>query len=205
VRLGEDHLERLPNQLSGGERQRVAIARAFAAEPTLLLCDEVTSALDVSVQAVVLEVLLRLQADRQTTLIFVSHDLAVVRAISHRVGILYAGQLCEIGPTEQIFAPPLHPYTATLLSAAAGPDAGDGTQKNGDAVPPTGAAPVGCCFAARCQLRLHGVCDREAPPWQTVGQGHAIRCHLPFSELNRIPATYSQPSMALERKASGTR
>ena len=111
VRLGEFYLTRYPRQLSGGEKQRVAVARAFAAKPDIILCDEVTSALDVSVQAAVLNLLQELKEDFGTTYIFVSHDLAVVRAISDRVAVLYQGRLCEIGPSKNVYQIPSHPYT----------------------------------------------------------------------------------------------
>ena len=122
VRLGEDFLERLPSQLSGGEKQRIAVARAFAANPDLVLCDEVTSALDVSVEAAVLDLLKQLQADRGTTYIFVSHDLAVVRAIADRVAVLYQGRICEMGPSENVYRFPSQPYTEVLLGAVPEPD-----------------------------------------------------------------------------------
>ena len=122
VRLGAHYLDRLPNQLSGGEKQRVAIARAFAAQPDLVLCDEVTSALDVSVQAAVLDLLDALRRDQGTTYIFVSHDLAVVRALSDRVAVLYQGRLCEVGPAAAVYGAPSHPYTEVLLGAVLEPD-----------------------------------------------------------------------------------
>jgi peptide/nickel transport system ATP-binding protein len=115
-------MNRLPSQLSGGEKQRVAIARAFAAEPDIVLCDEVTSALDVSVQAAVLDLLFDLQREKGTTYLFVSHDLAVVRALSDRVAVLYQGHLCELGSSEQIYNNPSHPYTKVLLGAVLEPD-----------------------------------------------------------------------------------
>jgi peptide/nickel transport system ATP-binding protein len=121
MRLGAHYLERFPGQLSGGEKQRVAIARAFAAEPELVLCDEVVSALDVSVQAAVLELLATLQAERGVTYLFIAHDLAVVRAFADRVAVLYQGQLCEVGSVEQVYSAPQHPYTARLLSALRDP------------------------------------------------------------------------------------
>ena len=118
---GGHYLERLPSQLSGGEKQRVAVARAFIAEPELVLCDEVTSALDVSVQAAVLGLLNRLQREFGTTYIFVSHDLAVVRALADRVALLYQGRLCEIGPVADVYSLPSHPYTEVLLGAVLEP------------------------------------------------------------------------------------
>ena len=123
VRLGEFYLTRYPRQLSGGEKQRVAVARAFAAKPDIILCDEVTSALDVSVQAAVLNLLQELKEDFGTTYIFVSHDLAVVRAISDRVAVLYQGRLCEIGPSNNVYKFPSHPYTCLLYTSPSPRDA----------------------------------------------------------------------------------
>ncbi|MDD9883927.1 MAG: ABC transporter ATP-binding protein [Gammaproteobacteria bacterium] len=190
VRLGAHYLERLPSQLSGGEKQRVAIARAFAAQPAIVLCDEVTSALDVSVQAAVLKLLDALRRERGTTYLFVSHDLAVVRALAHRVAVLYQGRLCEIGATAKVYARPFHPYTETLLSAALEPDpdhdhaprlsAGDALES----APPA----AGCPFQRRCARRIGEICDEVTPPWRAAGAGHRIRCHLPLETLQSAPA-----------------
>ena len=184
VRLSADYLERLPSQLSGGEKQRVAVARAFAAEPELVLCDEVTSALDVSVQAAVLDLLMQLQADRGTTYIFVSHDLAVVRAIADRVAVLYQGRLCEMGPSENVYRFPSHPYTEVLLGAVLEPDpdarpAALAAEDVADLFPPA----KGCPYQRRCPRRIGGICDNETPPWRPTELGHAIRCHIPLAEL----------------------
>ncbi|MBM3573848.1 MAG: ABC transporter ATP-binding protein, partial [Alphaproteobacteria bacterium] len=184
VRLGPHYLDRLPNQLSGGEKQRVAIARAFAAAPELVLCDEVTSALDVSVQAAVLALLDELRRDRSTTFIFVSHDLAVVRALADRVAVLYQGRLCEIGPAARVYSLPSHPYTEALLGAALEPDP--------DAAPALKAADMvemsppqqGCPFQRRCARKLGSQCDTDAPPWRQADDGHAIRCHIPLDALD---------------------
>jgi peptide/nickel transport system ATP-binding protein len=122
VRLDAAVLNRYPHQLSGGQKQRVALARAFAAEPRLILCDEVVSALDVSVQASILELLARLAAEKGTALVFVTHDLAVVRSISDRVCVMRDGVICEMGPTRQLFLAPTHPYTQALLDAVPSPE-----------------------------------------------------------------------------------
>ncbi len=177
VRLGAHYLDRLPSQLSGGEKQRVAVARAFAAEPELVLCDEITSALDVSVQAAVLELLDDLRREKGTSYIFVSHDLAVVKALSDRVAVLYQGRLCEIGPTADVYGPVAHPYTEVLLGAVLEPDP--------DFVPTLSASDVvelsppasGCAFQRRCPKRLGTICDTQAPPLRSFGPGHAIWCH----------------------------
>ena len=183
VRLGPHYLDRLPGQLSGGEKQRVAIARAFAAEPKLVLCDEVTSALDVSVQAAVLGLLERLRREQGTTYVFVSHDLAVVRALADRVGVLYQGRLCEVGPAARVYALPSHPYTEVLLGAVLEPDPDIAPVLAADDVVELSPPPRGCPFQRRCPHRLGDICDREAPPWHAADDGHAIRCHLPLQEL----------------------
>jgi len=186
VRLRVDYIGRLPSQLSGGEKQRVAVARAFAAEPDLVLCDEVTSALDVSVQAAVLELLTELQADRGTTYIFVSHDLAVVRAVADRVAVLYQGRLCEIGPAENVYGQPSHPYTEALLGAVLEPDPDIRPRLVAEDIVELSPPPRGCPFQRRCARRVGEICDNETPPWQTAGQGHAIACHIPLDELQAM-------------------
>jgi peptide/nickel transport system ATP-binding protein len=188
VRLGGHYLERLPSQLSGGEKQRVAVARAFIAEPELVLCDEVTSALDVSVQAAVLELLNHLQREFGTTYIFVSHDLAVVRALADRVALLYQGRLCEIGPAADVYALPSHPYTEVLLGAVLEPDPDSVPVLSADDIVELSPMAKGCPFQRRCPRRVGDICDNQAPPWQQVVGEHAIRCHIPHSELLQIQA-----------------
>jgi peptide/nickel transport system ATP-binding protein len=186
VRLGGHYLARLPSQMSGGEKQRVAVARAFIAEPELVLCDEVTSALDVSVQAAVLELLNRLQRELGTTYVFVSHDLAVVRALADRVALLYQGRLCEIGPASQVYELPSHPYTEVLLGAVLEPDPDAAPVLSVDDVVELSPMARGCPFQRRCPRRVGDVCDTETPPWQQVTGDHAIRCHIPLDELQQI-------------------
>ncbi len=188
VRLGGHYLERLPSQLSGGEKQRVAVARAFIAEPELVLCDEVTSALDVSVQAAVLELLNRLQREFGTTYIFVSHDLAVVRALADRVALLYQGRLCEIGPVADVYSLPSHPYTEVLLGAVLEPHPDSVPVLSADDIVELSPMPIGCPFQRRCPRRLGEICDTETPPWQRVNQEHSIRCHIPHGDLKKIQA-----------------
>ena len=183
VRLGGHYLDRLPSQMSGGEKQRVAIARAFAADPDLVLCDEVTSALDVSVQAAVLELLNDLKREKGTTYLFVSHDLAVVRALSDRVAVLYQGRLCEIGPAAEVYASPSHPYTAVLLGAVLEPVPDMAPVLLADDVVELAPPARGCSFQRRCPYKLGEICISEAPPWQETPSGHAIRCHIPRHEL----------------------
>ena len=183
VRLTPRYLERHPAQMSGGEKQRVAVARAFAAEPDLVLCDEVTSALDVSVQAAVLELLAGLQADRGVAYLFISHDLAIVRAIADRVAVLYQGRICEVGPVADIYAPPYHPYTETLLAAVPEPVPGARAQLLAKDVQEADPPARGCCFQRRCPRRIGSICDDETPPSQFAAEGHVIRCHIALEEL----------------------
>ena len=183
VRLTENYLYRFPRQLSGGEKQRIAVARAFAAKPDIILCDEVTSALDVSVQAAVLKLLQDLKNDMGTTYIFVSHDLAVVRAISDKVAVLYQGRLCEFGSSSEVYKFPSHPYTEVLLGAVLEPDpdlkpvltAEDRVEES----PPE----IGCSFQSRCPKALGEKCFTETPPWQISKNGNAIRCHIKIENL----------------------
>jgi peptide/nickel transport system ATP-binding protein len=183
VRLGGPYMDRLPGQLSGGEKQRVAIARAFAADPEVVLCDEITSALDVSVQAAMLELLNEFKRLKGTTYVFVSHDLAVVRALSDRVAVLYQGRLCEIGPVEAVYGPRSHPYTEVLLNAVLEPDPDVSPELMAADVVELSPPAKGCPFQRRCPRRVGDICDTQAPPWREVGDGHAIRCHLPEEAL----------------------
>ena len=181
VRLDASYAERYPDQLSGGERQRVAIARALACEPTLLLCDEILSALDVSVQANILELLQRLRAEHDVAMLFIAHDLAVVRALAHRVGVLFGGQLFEIGTARAVFELPFHPYTHELLMATPGP-------KPVHAPPGVRQAPRprssrGCAYEHRCPWKLGPICEQEAPPWRTAAPDLEIRCHREIEDL----------------------
>ncbi len=185
VRLGSHYISRYPAQLSGGEKQRVAIARAFAAEPDLVLCDEVTSALDVSVQAAVLHLLDDLKRESKTTYIFVSHDLAVVRSLSDRVAVLYQGRLCEFGPAAAVYATPSHPYTEVLLDAVLEPDPDSKPLLMTDDVVELSPPAAGCPFQRRCPQSLGQQCNRETPPWHELDGGHFIRCHLDISKNRR--------------------
>ncbi len=183
VRLGEFYLTRYPRQLSGGEKQRVAVARAFAAKPDIILCDEVTSALDVSVQAAVLNLLQELKEDFGTTYIFVSHDLAVVRAISDRVAVLYQGRLCEIGPSKNVYKFPSHPYTEVLLGAVLEPDPDIKPKLVAEDIVEEKPPENGCSFQGRCPRILGDICKNEVPPWQTCENGNSIRCHIKIDDL----------------------
>ncbi len=188
VRLDGRYRLRYPGQLSGGEKQRVAIARAFAADPDVVLCDEVTSALDVSVQAAVLDLLADLQHERNTTYIFIAHDLAVVKAIADRVVVLYQGRLCEVGAVDEIYSPPFHPYTETLLGAILVPDPNHEPQLLASDTPELAPPAKGCSFQRRCPYSLGELCEQETPPWQYPAEssGHKIRCHIPIEELSEL-------------------
>ena len=180
VGLEPGHAERFPAQLSGGQQQRVGIARALAGSPTLVLADEVVSALDVSLQASVLRLLDDLRDEHQLGYLFISHDLAVVRALADRVVVLYLGRVCEEGPIERIFGGSNHPYTRLLLDSALATEPGVHEVPAGSDDEPESAPPAaGCAFRNRCAHRVEGVCEKETPPWQELGDGHRIRCHVP--------------------------
>jgi peptide/nickel transport system ATP-binding protein len=190
MRLGANYYDRLPRQLSGGEKQRVGIARALASRPDLVLCDEPVSALDVSVQAAILNLLLEVQQESDTTLIFIAHDLSVVRFFSDDVAVMYLGQIMEIGPADAIYAPPYHPYTEALLSAVPVPDP-TVEQKHirlVGSVPSAIDPPSGCRFHTRCPRRNllpegGKICEEEVPPWQYATDEHRILCHIPIETL----------------------
>jgi peptide/nickel transport system ATP-binding protein len=188
VRLGAEYYDRLPRQLSGGEKQRVAIARAFAGRPSLVLCDEPLSALDVSVQVAVMNLLLEFQQGYGTAMLFISHDLSVVYQLCDHVVVMYLGQFCEIGPTESLFSPPYHPYTEALLSAIPIPDPTlERTSiRLSGAVPSALDPPSGCRFHTRCPRRVGAICEREPPPWREMEGGHRIYCHIGPEELRAM-------------------
>jgi peptide/nickel transport system ATP-binding protein len=188
VGLDAGYRQRYPAQLSGGEKQRVAIARAFAGRPQLVLCDEPTSSLDVSVQAMVLNLLLSLQQEYGVSLLFISHDLSLVRYISDYVAIIYLGKICEIGRVDQVFQPPYHPYTEALLSAVPIPDPAAQRARirlTGN-IPSPIDPPSGCPFHTRCPRKVGPVCEQVYPP-ALEQDGHIIYCHIPLAELSRLP------------------
>ena len=172
---------RLPHEFSGGQCQRVCIARALILEPELVICDEPVSALDVSIRAQILNLLEDMKRRYGLTLLFIAHDLAVVKAVSDRIAVMYLGRLCEVGPTEQLFARPAHPYTALLLEAIPVPDPTVRPAANvpvGEPPSPL-APPSGCRFRTRCPL-ADGICAAETPPMRAVASGQFVACHHPL-------------------------
>ena len=193
VKLPRDFSKRRPRQLSGGQKQRVGIARAFAGQPDVVIADEPVSALDVSVQAAVTELLMEIQRNNRTTMLFISHDLSVVRYLADRVVVMYLGQIMEQGTTEEIFSPPYHPYTEALLAAV--PIADTSVDKRhivlkGE-LPSPSNPPKGCPFSTRCNYMIPGKCDVDSPPVRAFGQEHRILCHLEASELERMDPVIS--------------
>jgi peptide/nickel transport system ATP-binding protein len=195
VKLPRAFAARKPRQLSGGQKQRVGIARAFAGEPDVVVADEPVSALDVSVQAAVTGLLTEIQRDRRTTLLFISHDLGVVRYLADRVVVMYLGRVVEQGTTAQVYGPPYHPYTEALLSAAPIADA-DATRQRIVLEGETPSAldpPPGCPFQTRCHRKADAqaaagrpICETEAPDLREMGDGHRIRCWLPEKTLRAM-------------------
>jgi len=201
VKLPADFYRRRPRQLSGGQKQRVGIARAFAGNPKVVVADEPISALDVSVAAAVTELLMDIQRDHGTTLLFISHDISTVRYLADRVVVMYLGRIMEQGTTDQVFAPPYHPYTEALLSAV--PIADPNTEKReivleGN-VPSALDPPKGCPFASRCQRKIGSLCDDQPPPQRQVAADHVIACHIELDDLREVePVFRAVPKAAAE-------
>lgn len=185
VKLPEDYIHAYPNRLSGGEKQRVAIARAFATSPALLIADEPVSSLDVSVQASILNLMSELQADANSSMLFITHDLAVVGFLADRIAVMYAGHIVEVAHSDTLFDPPYHPYTEALLSSVpvTDPSIVQSTIPLVGDVPSQMNLPSGCRFHPRCPRFLGDICREMVPPWQETGSGDRIHCHIPLDLL----------------------
>ena len=190
---------RKPRQLSGGQKQRVAIARALAGDPDLLVADEPVSALDVSVQAAIINLLMEIQAKRDATLVFISHDLSVVRYLADHVAVMYLGKIVEFGSVDDVFSPPYHPYTEALLSAVpvADPDVQQKRIILEGSMPSVTEIPAGCPFSTRCPRKVGAICETTPPPEQQTATGHRIACHIPLTELSGV-----EPVIPRRRRSS---
>ena len=180
VGLNREHALRFPHEFSGGQRQRIGIARALAIEPEFIVCDEPISALDVSIQAQIVNLLIELQKKRNLTYLFIAHDLSMVKHISDRVGVMYLGNMVEFASSDELYSKPLHPYTKALMSAIPIPDPKEEKKKTripieGEIPSPVNPKP-GCRFAARCKYATE-LCRSETPKLEEMEEGHYVACH----------------------------
>jgi len=181
VGLNREHASRFPHEFSGGQRQRIGIARALAIEPEFIVCDEPISALDVSIQSQIVNLLIKLQKEMGLTYLFIAHDLSMVKHISDRVGVMYLGTMVELTTSAELYANPLHPYTQALLSAIPIPDPNAGKERKrimlqGEVPSPINPKP-GCRFALRCRYKM-AICDEKSPELKEINKGHFVSCHL---------------------------
>lgn len=204
VGLNKEHALRYPHELSGGQRQRVGIARSLAVEPSFIVCDEPISALDVSVQAQIVNLLNHLQKEKKLTYLFISHDLSMVKHISDRLGVMYLGSLVELADSEKVYNKPLHPYTKALMSAIPVPD----PDHNSDIenrihlegeVPSPINAPKGCKFVTRCPNAMD-ICRQKRPDFLEVENDHFVSCHL-FQEGRSVEEAEEIQRKQLEKNA----
>jgi peptide/nickel transport system ATP-binding protein len=208
VGLSPEHVNRYPHEFSGGQRQRIGVARAIALQPKLIVCDEPVSALDVSVQAQILNLLKDLQKDFDLTYVFISHDLSVIRQVADRIAVMYLGHIVELSDSESLFEHPRHPYTAALLSAVPRHTArlADSARQRiiltGD-VPSPVNPPNACVFHPRCPRFQHGTCDVETPLLREFDRGHEAACHFPVERWPMTEEELRRPFAAASSAATG--